>query len=348
MGVETVTASLGIDSSSTTFQDYQVTSYTANTTLTGSISLITASYKLMVRALIENSNVISTFRAYPLSNTYNITATLSNTKIAGMVQTVTSSVLIAQGITNLQITSPPMCERNVSCTLSSSIATGTQVSYYWNFTDAYVVTNSSSLTYLFTTFGVRLQYLVANNTVCGSSRRVYSQNITISEKINNLRFCSGTYCSNGVSSSVVGAPANFYLLMDTGRDYNCLIDFGDSQQLSIDYNTVFNGSLISHNYMSIEGAYYVTITCSNYLNSQTFKIQHYVQYLITNVHVTTKGALKNTPFYVGFALGTGTYASISFVFNFNKDNLIAYNEVTKIGSSSWHSALPPCDFQWIF
>jgi hypothetical protein len=135
-----------------------------------------------------------------------------------------------------------MCERNVLCTMSSNVATGSQITYDWNITDTVVVTNDTTFQYTFTSFGIRLQSLVATNAV---SRRVYSQNITISERVTGLQFCSGLYTK---SASIVGQEANFLLFLSTGRDYTCMINFGDSKSASIDYISSRFGSFVAHNY----------------------------------------------------------------------------------------------------
>jgi hypothetical protein len=303
-------ASIGIDSSVTSNEDYEITSPSiANSTLSGTKVSINSSlkYKLMVRALIVKTSVISSFRAYPSSGTYAITATLSNTLIPGTPITVTKNVTIIQGITNLTITSPPMCERNVPCTLSSYVATGSSIKYNWSFVDANETTSATSLSYIFTTFGVRLQYLVAS-------------------------------CSTLISASIVGQQAYFSFAIQTGRDYTCLIDFGDTQKLMIDHTTVLNGSSVGHNYTYSEGVYTVVITCSNFLSSQTYQVQHHVQYEITNIQLLAKGALRNIPYYVKFGLGTGTNAQVTFTFNDVLDNEMTYVESTKVGTSSQRNA----------
>jgi len=332
-------ASIGIDSSVTSNEDYEITSPSiASSTLSGTMVSINSSlkYKLMVRALIVKTSVISSFRAYPSSGTYAITATLSNTLIPGTPITVTKNVQIIQGITNLTITSPPMCERNVPCTLSSNVATGSSISYNWSFVDANETTSATSLSYIFTTFGVRLQYLVASlflNCV-PASVRIDSKNITISENITGLTFCQGKFCSILISASIIGKEANFNLMMQTGRDYTCLIDFGDSQKLMIDHTTVLNGSSVGHKYSNSEGVYTVVITCSNFLSSQTYQVQHHVQYEITNIQLIKKGAFLNTQYKVQFLLGTGTNAQVTFRFNNSLDYEMTYVESKKMGIGS--------------
>jgi hypothetical protein len=58
------------------------------------------------------------------------------------------------------------------------------------------------------------------------------------------------------------------------------------------------------------------------------------------LRLVTKGALKNTPYYVSFALASGTNAAINFNFNGTVDNGITYNKLTKLGSISVHQAEP--------
>ena len=347
MGVEIPsgsTASIALDSSVSIYEDYEVNSYTASiSALTGIISSInaTSKFKLIIRTIIVKENLISTFRSFTSNGTYTITATLTNALNPQTSMSVSKVVTVAQGITNLTITSPPMCEKSVPCTLSSNVATGSQITYDWNFVDANVTTTSNSFQYTFLTFVTRLQYLVASNPpICVASRRVYSQLITISEKITGLTFCSGTFCSKGISASAIGKQADFVFNLKTGRDYSCLINFGDAQTLTVDNTTVFNGSLVSYNYSQTEAVYTVSITCSNYLNSNSYTIQHYVQYEVTNVHLITRGALKNSPYYVQFGLDSGTNATLTFIFNSVLDNGITYSEATKVGKSSLRNAEP--------
>ena len=347
MGVEIPsgsTASIALDSSVSIYEDYQVNSYTASiSALTGMISLInaTSKFKLIIRAIIVKENLISTFRSFTNIGKYKITATLSNTLNPQTPISASKEVVIVQGITNLTITSPPMCEKGVPCTLSSNVATGSDITYNWNFVDANVTTTSNSFQYTFLTFGSRLQYLVASNPpICIASRRVYSQLITISEKIEGLTFCSGTFCSKDISASAIGKQADFVFNLKTGHDYSCLINFGDTQTLRVDNTTVFNGSLVSYNYSQTEAVYTVSITCSNNLNSNSYTIQHYVQYEVTNVHLITRGALKNSPYYVQFGLDSGTNAILTFTFNSVLDNGITYSEATKVGKSSLRNAEP--------
>ena len=140
LGIQT-SVSLGIDTSASAYQDYQLSSFNVYnysiyyyygvrgfvTPINGGVS-----NKLMVRVAFKKESVISTFRQYTSSNTYKITATLSSTKIPGTLKNVSQNILIQQGINNLAITTPPFCEINVPCTLSSSVATGSSVSiYYW-------------------------------------------------------------------------------------------------------------------------------------------------------------------------------------------------------------------------
>ena len=154
-----------------------------------------------------------------------------------------------------------------------------------------------------------------------------------------MSFCSGSYCSNNQSYSGVNQSAQFLFQLKTGRDYTCSVDFGDFQNATITFPTVLNGSYVPHVYKK-EGTYSVFIFCSNYFNNQSYAIQHSVQYMITGLQLTSYGVLKNTPYSIRFSLNTGSNVIIKFYFNGTIDSGMTYNQLSKIGASSWHNGEP--------
>lgn len=276
-------------------------------------------WRLYARAIVSPfTKSASVFKSYLTAGTYTVTAVLGNILLTGNSQTLTQTVNVQAApvnITGLSFTTvygSSICYMNVNCGFLPTTLTGNYITYTWTINSTTTTTNQTTFSNQFSSTGTYVVNLMASNSISSQSVTV---SITVVNQMTGLSFKSGTSTN---SSSIVGQTANFLFILLVGTNYNCLINYGDGLSASIsDSVSYINNTYIPHTYPNNEYTYIVKINCTNPINSLVLVFNHFVQYQLANLVLTSYGTTINTAYNIGFSF-TG---SIPYQLNCYFDNL---------------------------
>ncbi len=204
--------------------------------------------RFYIRSFITYPKNVGIF--VPISNTgtlpgtYQLSLALSSFSNTSSVQTLTpQSVDVIQPITGLSLVTT-FCMINGPCTLTASMTTGSSYNLSWliGVTPPVILyTNTTSLTYTFTSGGIISLTLTASNLVTNPNVTL-TTTVQVVDKLMNLSFYAGNSLK---SASSADQSAEFMFTLLNGCAYSCTVDFGDnSATLSFTDQPNLNGTFI--------------------------------------------------------------------------------------------------------
>jgi hypothetical protein len=207
------------------------------------------------------------------------------------------SVLVDEEIKNLRIIEPISCEIFKPCVFDSAWDSGIPLVFNWVIGSSGNITTNTS--YVSLNFNSSLSFLITLTVANKINKKsVAYAFFSASEKLSGLSLYSGM---SSESASITGADAFFKFMLNSGNNYECVIDFGDfSPSLSFTddpYN--YNNTFLTHVYEKT-GVYGVTITCNNLISSVSKSVRHFVQDELSGLELVDYGVSTVTQsFQVG-------------------------------------------------
>lgn len=287
--------------------------------------------RLLVNSQIVRDQIYSNFKKFLTIGNKSCTFSMRDNNNTIKYQKY-ATVEVLDKIFNLTIKSSLTCSVNQSCNFEGKADKGTGITYCWAFGQfATVNTTETSVIFAFPINGTFPVRLVAVNHVSNETTQVY---INITLILEELYFFSG----NGIeSTSITGDLAKFSFKIGNVKNYNCSIDFGDTEQILILTQTPidYNNDFITHLYTDPD-VYLVSITCTGNNYYQSKNLTHYVQNEITKIVLLENGTDSSTSvFRIGFSCDSGTNLSVELYLDSSLDPGLIFEKSTLIGFSSY-------------
>ena len=252
----------------------------------------------------------------PVENTYlavgNYTVTancsnrLYNTSVVGMA-------IVQEPITVFLVTCPDAQSIDADFDLLIAVTTGTSMQFKITLKNVYGNYLTVQKTYItdfksqiinfsrqnFSVVGIYLLTVKVVNLV--TSLQIFTQEIKVDKGITSLRLL------NNDTFICVNATTESSILIDTGTNVTVEWDFKDgwrSTSLFSGDSLRFSGDHLAHSYRH-HGAYLLNVTASNPVSSMTVLKFIFVQYVVTDIQVTSDGPKEIPPGTVTFTVSVG-------------------------------------------
>ncbi|XP_048575351.1 uncharacterized protein LOC5511746 isoform X2 [Nematostella vectensis] len=256
--------------------------------------------KNLTNAKVPGAYFVAKFRHnYTTAGTYLVNITACN---AIGCKTITGYLQVQDPIANITITYEPVVPHYEAANLSSTILSGTNVSYVWKL-DNVTIANTTDTSFMFTPHehGIFNLTLFAFNEI--SSAVVRCSFLEVQEKI-------ALMTGEPIEPAGVGHPAFINFKIENGTSICIHIDYGDGQTHQYNctgdaFGTAFYIGAANHTYMA-PGNYCVNVTASNKIGQLSIVLRVIVDEVIEfpgisisrNTHITSPGSGCDPPLHV--------------------------------------------------
>ena len=252
----------------------------------------------------------------PVENTYlaiGIFAVTANCSNRLYDTNVIGEAIVQEPITGLTFTCPDAQSVDADFDLFITVTTGSSMQFeitmqnvfgnYYTVQMTYVTDLKSQLIPVsrlnFSDVGIYLITVKAVNFV--TPLRILTREIKVDKVLTNLRLL------NNDTFIRVNATTESSILVDTGTNVTVEWDFKDGQRSATNFHgdsLRFSGDYMSHKYRD-HGAYLLNVTASNPVSTLTVLKYIYVQYIVTDISITSDSPKEIPPGTVTFTVSVG-------------------------------------------
>ena len=302
---------IDLDQSATGLSDYKISPFES------------VNGKFRINNIITPLNKISSIsHKYSIQNNYLVSVTIKNRLNSTESFLLSQNVMVYESVRDLMVSTIAgnlVCFKDKDCALMATVSTGKELTYNWTIDGIEFSTAETQITHQFTIVGQTFINLIAYNLLSSQNITVM---ISVTDRLEGLYFKAG---NEAKSASALGKQANFLFMLEAGANYECTVNFGNSQLIKFSdevYN--LNNTIISHVY-SEEKTYQVSITCANQVNSLNLQFNHQVEQELKGLKLKNNVALVNRQFSIEFTLDSGSAISQSLLLFNNQEEPITFN-----------------------
>ncbi|KAK3767525.1 hypothetical protein RRG08_003958 [Elysia crispata] len=293
--------------SSSSFSDIVITPYTTSSIGVTYINTGGSStgFRHAIQAMFTAGS--KTVLKYTLSKppgTFPISVDVTNTILSTSVSK-SGTVSLVEGVDQAIIDGPVFAIKDQATIWSLLAHTGSNLTYEWNVTDGSATTFSEDLTYTFTTNG---EYNITVAIYNLMSRKENMTTVSVFEIVSGL--------SISAPASEINTQVNFSVIMATGVQVTCEVDYGDGSAMATvpSLTAVPPSFTISHTY-TWAATFSVTINCSNPVSYQVTSNSVGIASRISNLQIEQTGAVEGQTFALVWLLDSGSVDSHSVLFD---------------------------------